>query len=108
MSGVPLETCSAFNKLCNNKFYHKAASCWYFYLVIIYKFYFLHFSFDFCVTVLKYKIVCGPKNADPMSMRHIKCKMLKTPFLWHSIYNPTDCYGLPALCWPAVRQTVGT
>ena len=34
MSGVPLETCWAFNKLCNNKFYYKAASCWYFYWVI--------------------------------------------------------------------------
>jgi len=28
---VPLETCWAFNKLWNNKFYYKAASCWYFY-----------------------------------------------------------------------------
>jgi hypothetical protein len=34
MSGVPLETCWAFNKLGNNKFYYKAASCWYFYWVI--------------------------------------------------------------------------
>jgi len=31
MSGVPLETCWAFKKLWNNKFYYKAASCWYFY-----------------------------------------------------------------------------
>jgi len=31
MSGVPLETCWAFSKLWNNKFYYKAASCWYFY-----------------------------------------------------------------------------
>jgi len=34
MSGVPLETCWAFKKLWNNKFYYKAASCWYFYRVI--------------------------------------------------------------------------
>ena len=34
MSAVPLETCWAFNKLWNNKFYYKAASCWYFYWVI--------------------------------------------------------------------------
>jgi len=34
MSGMPLETCWAFNKLWNNKFYYKAASCWYFYWVI--------------------------------------------------------------------------
>jgi len=31
MSGVPPETCRAFNKLWNNKFYYKAASCWCFY-----------------------------------------------------------------------------
>ena len=35
MSGVPLETCWAFKKLWNNKFYYKAASCWYFYWVKI-------------------------------------------------------------------------
>jgi hypothetical protein len=34
MSGVPLETCLAFNKLWNNKFYYKVASCWYFCWVI--------------------------------------------------------------------------
>ena len=34
MSGVPLETRWAFKKLWNNKFYYKAASCWYFYWVI--------------------------------------------------------------------------
>jgi hypothetical protein len=34
MTGVPLETCWAFKKLWNNKFYYKAASCWYFYWVI--------------------------------------------------------------------------
>jgi hypothetical protein len=33
MSGVPLETCRAFEKLWNNKFYYTAAFCWYFYRV---------------------------------------------------------------------------
>jgi hypothetical protein len=31
MSGVSLETCWAFNKLWNNKFYYKSAPFWYFY-----------------------------------------------------------------------------
>jgi hypothetical protein len=31
MSGVPLKTCWVFNKVWNNKFYYKAAFCWYFY-----------------------------------------------------------------------------
>ena len=35
MSGVPLEICWAFNKFWNNKFYYKAASCWYFSWVIL-------------------------------------------------------------------------
>jgi len=30
MSGVPLETCWAFNERWNNKFYYKVASCWLF------------------------------------------------------------------------------
>jgi hypothetical protein len=33
MSGVPLETYWDFKKLWNNKFYYKAATCWYFYWV---------------------------------------------------------------------------
>jgi len=32
MSGMPLETCSAFNDRWNNKFYYKVASCWLFLL----------------------------------------------------------------------------
>ena len=41
MSGVPLETCWAFNKLWNNKFYYKAAPCWYFYWVA-YEYFLMH------------------------------------------------------------------
>jgi len=33
ISGVPLETCRAFKKLWNNKFYYKAASFWLFLLI---------------------------------------------------------------------------
>ena len=32
MSGMPLETCWAFNEQWNNKFYYKVASCWLFLL----------------------------------------------------------------------------
>jgi hypothetical protein len=32
MSGMPLETCWAFNEWWNNKFYYKIASCWLFLL----------------------------------------------------------------------------
>jgi hypothetical protein len=34
MNGVPLETCLAFKKIWNNKFYYKAVTCWYFYWII--------------------------------------------------------------------------
>jgi hypothetical protein len=33
MNGMPLETCWAFNKLWNNKFYYTVASCWLFPLI---------------------------------------------------------------------------
>jgi len=33
MRNVPLETCWAFNKFLNNKFYYKFASCWLFLLI---------------------------------------------------------------------------
>jgi hypothetical protein len=33
MSGIPLETRSAFNKFWNNKFYYKFASFWLFILI---------------------------------------------------------------------------
>ena len=32
MSGIPIETCWAFNERWNNKFYYKVASCWLFLL----------------------------------------------------------------------------
>jgi hypothetical protein len=32
MSGMPVETCSAFNERWNNKFHYKVASCWLFLL----------------------------------------------------------------------------
>jgi hypothetical protein len=35
VSGMPLETCWAFNKFWNNKFYYKVASCWLFLLVYL-------------------------------------------------------------------------
>ena len=35
MSGMPLETCWAFNKFWNNKFYYKVAFCWLFLLIHI-------------------------------------------------------------------------
>jgi len=34
MSGMPLETCWAFNKRWDNKFYYKVASCWLFLLIL--------------------------------------------------------------------------
>ena len=35
MSGMPLETCRAFNKFWNDKFYYKVVSCWLFLLIHI-------------------------------------------------------------------------
>jgi len=38
MSGIPLETCRAFNERWNNKFCYKVASCWLFLLKQIFTF----------------------------------------------------------------------
>jgi len=58
ISGVPLEAYWAFNKLWNNKFYYKAAHCWYFYWVIYdariheyQKYIFLFLNFFYVCTV---------------------------------------------------------
>jgi hypothetical protein len=51
MSGVPLEKCSVFNKLWNNKFYYKAAFCWYFYRAKI--------SSCFCFRMIRYECCEG-------------------------------------------------
>ena len=39
MSGMPLETCWAFNERWNNQFYYKIASCWLFLLRQTWRFY---------------------------------------------------------------------
>jgi len=33
MNGMPFETCLALNKLWNNKFYYRVASCWLYLLI---------------------------------------------------------------------------
>ena len=58
MIGVPLETCLAFKKLWNNKFYYKAATCWYFFGVTydadprVPMYVFLFFSSDLSLQML--------------------------------------------------------
>jgi hypothetical protein len=70
MSGVPLETCWAFKNLWNNKFYYKAASCWYFYRVIYvariheYQISFVSVQFYcliYCIVKYKNKLCKNPK-----------------------------------------------
>jgi len=68
MSGVPLETCWAFNKLWNNKFCYKAAFCWYFYWVIydawIHEYQILQECFQYVLTLAfglaQFSLVKGP------------------------------------------------
>jgi len=60
MSGVPLETCSAFNKLWNNKFYYKVASCWLFLLVL-------------CNIPEKRNILLTPRRKPKMTQNVLNC-----------------------------------
>jgi hypothetical protein len=50
MSGMPLETCWAFNKFWNNKFYYKFTSCWLFILI--------HTTMHGSMNIKKYIFVC--------------------------------------------------
>jgi hypothetical protein len=52
---MPLETCLAFNKLWNNKFYYKAAFCWLFLLIHTT----IHISEDIKHYGVMYVLVCG-------------------------------------------------
>jgi len=61
-SGVPLETCWAFNKLWNNKFYYKVAFCWYFHWVI------------YNARIHEYQIYF-------LSVVHLKCNAMKLPHI---------------------------
>jgi len=52
-SGMPLETCWAFNKFWNNKFYYKVASCWLLLLIhtTMHGYMSIEFEFTFCSSV---------------------------------------------------------
>jgi hypothetical protein len=57
MSGMTLETCWAFKKRLNNKFYYKVAYCWLFLLIQIFEF-LAEISSDFKAdSIFEYKCV---------------------------------------------------
>ena len=63
MSSVLLETCSALNKLWNNKFYYKDASCWYFYCVI----------YDACIHEYQNNALDNAHQSDALDNAHQSC-----------------------------------
>jgi hypothetical protein len=82
MSGVPLETCWAFSKRWNNKFYYKVASCWLF-LVIQFRFHFIlcpcHFPhIRFRSTLFQF--------VPPTKHKHAKIQGEHNPSLITNIY----------------------
>jgi hypothetical protein len=82
MNGMPLETCSAFNKLWNDKFYYKVASCWLFLLIHTT----MHGSMNIIFVLRHIKHWRGryvaSKRRDPTTQRTPSCsRRLKLPHL---------------------------
>ena len=116
MSGVLLETCWAFNKFWNNKFYYKVASCWLFLLIHTV----MHRSMN-----MKHYIRFNSEGKCSTSVR-CSMPMLTMSCLWlvrasadccvdHSIlwiFDKNNILWLwelaaqPSLCWAAPQQVV--
>jgi len=101
MSGVPFDTCWAFKKLWNNKFYYKAASCWYLYWVIyeariheyqIYDQLFCRYCFP---PMLKFPPVSSqsefPTNIVSLFVcTSLDCKSFLSYLRWRDDFNPLN------------------
>jgi len=93
MSGVPLETCWAFSKLWNNKFYYKAASCWYFYWVI-------HDA-----RIHEYQKSDSFLQPHPLLSVNVHCRVIRWRPIWMSFAYP--CWGAILYCeqqFPGLRR----
>jgi len=82
MSGVPLETCWAFNKLWNN-FYYKVASCWLFLLIHVTHASWLSYSYTEC-----FLRICNFSKTEP----------LKIILHWLVTYVPTSFFFTECFC----------
>jgi len=95
MSGVPLETCWAFNKLWNNMCYSKAASCWYFYWVIL-----------LLVNIqTNFKLSMFRAVRQVTIYIHINCTIIRYNNI-ESCGNPPTCFGLfrPSSGWYSTKK----
>jgi hypothetical protein len=71
MSGVPLETCRAFNERWINKLYYKVASCWLFLLSHVI-FFLLHFNIPFSISFSRNFSLCSPQRMTKSHVHKIK------------------------------------
>jgi hypothetical protein len=79
MSGVPLETCWAFNERWNNKFYYKVASCWLFHLSHTAMHGSMNIKFvcvDYCTACLFYMSLILNKSTQRLPIRFSGCPHL--------------------------------
>jgi len=96
MSGMPLETCWAFNGRWNNKFYYKVASCWLFLLSHTT----MHGSMniELCNVASSWiNIRIYLRCTDPWTLKMWKWKFLLWPHPGHSWWVPccfTSCSTL--------------
>jgi hypothetical protein len=92
MSGVPLETCWAFNERWNNKFCYKVASCWLFLLN--------HTTLHRFINIKKMVYMLTDVKFFPFQCSKMCCLItLSTqPYMWSLFYMTTIiCHFLPLL-----------
>jgi hypothetical protein len=71
MSGVPSETCRAFNEWWNNKFYYKVASCWLFLLSHSFRILFSIWQLKFCTHTKTESIKLTCRSSCYYIQRHL-------------------------------------
>jgi hypothetical protein len=115
MSGVPLETCWAFNKLWNNKFYYKVASCWLFLLILKFLVTVVARS-DKCLEIAWHIFICllcvdVDSFTFYLTQFRNSCSLYCWPWiqllqnnLWHIITETFHLGVTTTIQWPAVKQ----
>jgi len=90
MSGMPLETCSAFNERWNNKFCYKVASCWLFLLTKIF----------LLVPTTQNSCWKWQQNAQILHPRpsSVSMQQMMSSTLWHAVLHICRVHRIE-YCW---------
>ena len=101
ISGMPLETCWAFNKLWNNKFYYNVISCWLFLLIHTT----MHWSMNIKLLIFCPAFIIRFRQRDAFHQRNF-FKFSKNSYLQKFQNQSTDntCTTLAAEIFPITAK----